>query len=66
MAWTVRASGTHTGEFMGIPPTGNTVDFDSLNMGEFRNGRAYRHTVMMDIPKMMEQLGVAPGADAHP
>jgi predicted ester cyclase len=61
VAWSVRASGTHTGEFMGIPPTGRTVDFDSLNIGEFRDGRGYRHRVMMDIPKMMTQLGMTPG-----
>lgn len=61
VAWSVRATGTHTGEFMGIPPTGRTVDFDSLNIAEFRGGRAYRHRVMMDIPKMLGQLGVTPG-----
>ncbi|MGH8917732.1 MAG: ester cyclase [Actinomycetes bacterium] len=61
VAWSVRATGTHTGEFMGIPPTGNTADFDSLNIGEFRNGRAYRHRVMMDLTKMMGQLGVGVG-----
>ena len=58
VAWSVRARGTHTGEFMGIPPTGNTVDFDSLNIAELRDGRLWRHRVMMDIPTMMEQLGV--------
>src|SRR3954464_153438 len=36
IAWSVRARGTHTGEFMGIPATGRTVDFDSLNIAEFR------------------------------
>ena len=51
-------SGTMTNEFMGIAPTGNTVDFDSLNIGTFKDGRGYRHTVMMDIPKMMSQLGL--------
>ena len=58
VAWKVRAQGTNTGEFMGQPPTGRSVDFDSLNIAEFRDGVAYRHTVMMDIPKMMGQLGV--------
>ena len=61
VAWSVRATGTHTGEFMGIPPTGNTVDFDSLNIAEFREGRGYRHRVMMDLGKMMQQLGVGGG-----
>jgi predicted ester cyclase len=61
VAWSVRARGTHTGDFMGVPPTGNAVDFDSLNIGQVRDGRAYRHRVMMDIPEMMEQLGLGQG-----
>ena len=61
VAWSIRATGTHTGEFMGIPATGNTVDFDSLNIANFRNGRGYRHRVMMDLAKMMQQLGVTGG-----
>lgn len=61
IAWSVRATGTHTGTFMGIPPTGNSVDFDSLNIATLRDGRMYRHTVMMDLASMMQQLGVAPG-----
>ncbi len=43
---------------MGIPATGRTVDFDSLNLATFRNGRVYRYTVMMDLGRMMQQLGV--------
>lgn len=58
--WAIRATGTHTGDFMGIPATGNTVDFDSLNLATFRDGRVYRHTVMMDLGRMMQQLGVTP------
>ena len=58
LAWSVRATGTQTGDFMGIPPTGNSVDFDSLNVAQVRDGRLHRHTVMMDIPKIMSQLGV--------
>jgi steroid delta-isomerase-like uncharacterized protein len=61
VAWSVRATGTHQGEFMGIPATGRTVDFDSLNIGDFRNGRGYRHKVLMNDMKMMAQLGVTPG-----
>jgi predicted ester cyclase len=61
VAWSIRAVGTHTGEFMGVPATGRSVDFDSLNIGQFRDGRGYRHKVMMDIPKMMMQLGQNPG-----
>ena len=60
VAWSVRATGTHTGDFMGIPPSGRRVDFDSLNIGRFRNGRAHRHRVLMNETKMMTQLGLMP------
>ena len=60
VAWSVRATGTHTGDFMGIAPTGRSIDFDSLNVGQFRAGRAYRHKVVMDIPRLMAQLGQEP------
>jgi Predicted ester cyclase len=62
VAWSVRATGTHNGEFMGIAATGNAVDFDSLNIGEFRNGKGYRHKVLMNDMKMMSQLGIKPNA----
>jgi predicted ester cyclase len=59
-SWSVRATGTHTGEFMGIPPTGNSIDFDSMNVAEIRYGRAYRHKVVQDTLTMLQQLGVVP------
>jgi len=60
VAWSVRATGTHDGDFMGIAPTHRTVDFDSLNIGEFRAGKGLRHKVLMNDLKMMSQLGVNP------
>ena len=59
-AWSIRATGTHTGDLMGLAPTGRTVDFDSLNMAHFRDGRLYRHTVLMDTQTLMSQLGQGP------
>ncbi len=60
VAWSVRATGTHTGDFPGIPATGRSVDFESLNIGEFRDGRAYRHKLVQDMVTMLVQLGVMP------
>jgi predicted ester cyclase len=60
IAWAIRATGTHTGDFMGIPPSGQQIDFDSLNIATFRNGKGYRHHVVMDTLKLMTQLGVVP------
>ena len=63
VAWAIRAKGTHTGEFLGIPATGRTIDFDSLNIGRFRDGRGLQHKVVMDTAAMMAQLGLIPGPE---
>lgn len=63
IAWSVRAKGTHTGEFMGIPATGRSVDFDSLNIATMRDGRGLHHKVVMDTAAMMTQLGLIPGPE---
>jgi predicted ester cyclase len=60
IAWRVRAVGTHDGEFAGVPPTGRTVDFDSLNQATMRDGRGWRHIVVMDTLAVMAQLGAVP------
>jgi len=31
-----------------------------MDLATFRNGRLYRHSVMMDLACMMQQLGVSP------
>jgi steroid delta-isomerase-like uncharacterized protein len=54
----VRFSGTHQGEFMGIPPTGNRFDVPVIDIIEFRGGRAIAHWGVMDMGRMMQQLGV--------
>jgi predicted ester cyclase len=64
VAWSVRAKGTHTGEFMGIPATGRSVDFDSLNIATMRNGRGLYHKVVMDTAAMLTQLGLIPSMEA--
>jgi hypothetical protein len=62
VAWSVRATGVHTGEFNGIPATGRSVDFDSLNVATFRDGRGLQHKVVMDVVTMLTQMGVMPAA----
>jgi len=53
-----RFSGTHQGEFMGIPPTGRSVDIPVIDIVEFRDGKAIAHWGIMDQAGMMQQLGV--------
>jgi len=54
----VRVSGTHKGEFMGIPPTDNKFDIAAIDIVEFRDDKAIGHWGVMDTAGMMEQLGV--------
>ncbi len=62
-----RFSGTHRGDFMGIPPTGNEFDIPVIDIIEFRDGQAVAHWGVMDNAAMLEQLGVAgPPAQAVP
>lgn len=53
-----RFSGTHKGEFMGIPATGNAYNISVIDIVEFRDGKAIAHWGVMDMAGMMQQLGV--------
>lgn len=55
----VTATGTHRGEFMGIPATGNSVEVPLIDVMRVRDGQATEHWGVMDGGVMMQQLGVA-------
>jgi steroid delta-isomerase-like uncharacterized protein len=57
----VRATGTHRGELMGIPPTGKHVDMQLIDIMKFDDAGSVReHWGVIDTMSMMQQLGVAP------
>ena len=51
-------TGTHRGEFQGIPATGNRVEFSSINMCRLRNGKIVEERQEDDVLGMMQQLGM--------
>ncbi|MDA0988902.1 MAG: ester cyclase [Chloroflexi bacterium] len=55
-----KSSGTNTGEFMGMPPTGKSAQFDEIHIVRFSNGKAVEHWGLSDDLGMMMQLGVVP------
>ena len=58
-----RATGTHTGEFMGMPPTDKSVDVQGIDIIRFGDdGLAVEHWGVFDAMRMMQQLGVVPEA----
>ena len=57
VAGRVTMSGTHEGEFMGIPPTARSVRQDQMHFVRFRDGKAIEHWGVRDDLGMMQQLG---------
>ncbi len=53
-------TGTHTGEFMGIPPTNKSFEVQFIDIIEIRDGKAVAHWGVTDEAAMMQQLGLAP------
>ena len=58
VAWTI--SGTHKGEFMGVPPTNKKVTVDGITIHHFVNAKIMDSYVSWDALGMFRQLGVAP------
>jgi steroid delta-isomerase-like uncharacterized protein len=53
-------SGTHKGEFMGIPPSGKSVSFGVYDTIRIAGGKVVEHWGQMDNMTLMQQLGVVP------
>jgi predicted ester cyclase len=57
-----RQLATHSGEFMGIAPTGRRVEIRYMDFWHVRGGRIADNWVMVDFAHVMRQLGVDPFA----
>ena len=59
--WTRKtATGTHQGEFFGIPATGKPVSWKIIDIMSIRNGKVTEHWVVADVMSLMQQLGAVP------
>ena len=56
--WTAR--GVHTGEHLGIPATGRSVEITGINIGRFENGKIVDEWARGDDVGLLRQLGVLP------
>jgi len=54
------ATGTMTGEFMGIPATGKKATWTEIHIGKGVDGRLTEHWGLVDQLGMLVQLGVVP------
>jgi len=62
----VRATGTQSGEFLGVPPTDASVEMELIDIMRFDStGLMCEHWGVADMLSLMQQLGVVPaGAPA--
>lgn len=49
--------GTHLGDFLGVPATGRTVQFETVDAMRVRNGRIVEHWGVANLYSVLEQLG---------
>jgi steroid delta-isomerase-like uncharacterized protein len=53
-------TGTHQGEFMGVPPTGKSVSIGVIDIIRVDGGKFVEHWGQMDSMGLMQQLGAIP------
>jgi steroid delta-isomerase-like uncharacterized protein len=53
-------TGTHVGEFLGIPPTGNAVSYDEIFIMRFVDGRIVEASGVVDVLSQLRQIGALP------
>ena len=54
----VKISGTHTGTFLGIAPTGKQLIATAIDIARLENGKIVDHWGEMDMAGLMRQLGL--------
>ncbi len=52
--------GTHTGEFFGIPASGNKVDIDGVTLVKMKDGKIAQEQDVLDNLLFYKQLGLIP------
>jgi predicted ester cyclase len=57
-------TGSHQGEYMGLPPTGKTVAYNEIFILRFVNGRIAEIWGVVDVFSRMQQLGAIRGGSS--
>ena len=60
VAFRTTIKGSHTGEFMGIPPTGKWVSASDLNLFQISNHKIVAWWYELNLLSVMQQMGVIP------
>jgi hypothetical protein len=54
-------TGTHQGEYLGVPPTGKSVTYNEMFIARFADGRIAETWGVVDLLSQMKQLAAIPG-----
>jgi steroid delta-isomerase-like uncharacterized protein len=54
------ATGTHQGELMGVPASGNRVEVEGIDIVRLEDGKAAEHWGVTDDLGLMQQIGAIP------
>lgn len=57
-------TGTHQGDYMGLPPTGKPVSYDEIIIFRFVSGRIAETWGVVNVFSQMKQLGMIPVSEA--
>ncbi len=58
--------GTHTGEFMGIPASGNPVEMRSIDIWRVEDGMFVEHWDELNMLEVFQQIGALPPLGGSP
>ena len=57
----ITVRGTHTGEFMGIPPSGKRWEMQEMHIARIVDGKIAERWTMVDMFGLLQQIGGIPG-----
>jgi steroid delta-isomerase-like uncharacterized protein len=57
-------TGTHQGEYLGVPPTGKSITYNEIFIVRFAGGRIAEIWGVVDVLSQMRQLGAIPGGSS--
>jgi steroid delta-isomerase-like uncharacterized protein len=58
--------GTQTGEFMGVPASGNPIEMRSIDIWRVSDGLFVEHWDELNVLEVFQQMGVIPPLDVTP
>jgi predicted ester cyclase len=62
ISWRIEGSGTQTGSFLGLPPSGERIRINGIHQARVRDGKLVEHWQGPDILAMLVDLGRVPFA----